>query len=251
MGGPAATFLSLGLFAAISAYIYLGGIAAVTRTDIVQFLVVIGLFFLPALYGIFHLSIAESGVAQISQTPLDLRTILLLSLSLLFVPLSQDVWVRVRSAKSNYSARLGVAVGAVIYFMVVGAAILLGDQSATAGISLSDPEQVLPYFFTSQLGLAGIVTTMVVLAAVMSTLDSFTYNLNSTLHEDLVPRLIKPKRIILSKFVVALVVFLLVAVISTAASSILGLVLTALMIYVSVIGPGFVRSEERRVGKEC
>lgn len=242
LGSFNATLLSVGLFAAISAYIFLGGIAAVTRTDLAQFLVVAGLFFLPAIFGIIQLSVIGISDHAVSQTPLELRTILLLSLSLLFVPLSQDVWVRIRSAKSKSSARIGVSLGAFLYFLIVGAAIVLGDQSAKSGIIVEDAEQILPFFFASQLGLAGVVTTMVILAAVMSTLDSFTYNLNSTLSDDVVPYITKSKQTNILQLCVGIIVFLVVTIIATAANSILGLVLTALMIYVAVIGPGFVMS---------
>ena len=240
IGEQLATALSIALFAGIAAYVFFGGISAVTRTDVVQFLVVSTLFFLPALYGIVAISSEIGSQTAIAQSSLDLRTVLLLSLSFLFVPLSQDVWIRIRGARSQTSARIGVVVGALLYFLIVGASVVLGDQAAQAGLIVDDPEQVLTVFFVSELGIAGVVTTVVILAAILSSLDSFTYNLNSTVFEDLVSAYVGEAKKTRFRILTAVLVFFLVVIVATAAASILGLVLTALMIYVSVIGPGYV-----------
>ncbi|MBK9166487.1 MAG: hypothetical protein IPM24_03365 [Bryobacterales bacterium] len=105
---------------------------------------------------------------------------------------------------------------------------------------MADPETALPDFFSRHLGLAGIVPSIFVLAAILSTLDSFTYNLVTTIRDDLPAgtylRIRAGSRHTLAAGAVAFA-SLMVALV---AESVLGLVLTALMIYVAVIGPGLV-----------
>lgn len=238
VSGHQSIFFALAFFLTIVGYIHLGGIGAVTRTDVVQFFVVITFFVTPTIYGILILFSSGQESEPLTQLPLDLRTILLLSLSFLFVPLSQDVWLRIRSAKNDRAAKCGVVGGVFIYAVIVSLAVSLGVFSSQFGIKVDDAESILPYFFTSQLGFAGIVTALVILAAVMSTLDSFTFNLISTISEDIGPRLITyvdPKTM---RLYASVIVFVACTIIAFLADSVLSLVLTALMIYVTVIGPG-------------
>ncbi len=231
-------FFAIALFATIVGYIHLGGIGAVTRTDVVQFFVVIILFVIPTIYGVLTLFSSGQESEPLQQLPLDLRTILLLSLSFLFVPLSQDVWLRIRNAKNDRAAKFGVVGGVFIYGLIVSLAITLGVFSAQFGIKVNDAESILPYFFTSQLGFAGFVTALIILAAVMSTLDSFTFNLTSTISDDIGPKLLTHVNQKTMRLFVSVIVFIVCTIIALLADSVLTLVLTALMIYVTVIGPG-------------
>ena len=224
-------------FVCIVAYVHLGGIASVTRTDLAQFAVVVLLFVLPALAGLVMLQQSPVDGPPVPQTPLDTRTILLLSLSFLFVPLSQDVWVRARRARSVGHAKFGVFVGVVIYGVIVALAITVGVASARHGTALDDSETVLPVFFKQQLGVAGIVPTIFVLAAVLSTLDSFIFNLMSALSDDVLP-LLKQERARGGRLAISALLIVSCLFVAMFAQSVLSLVLTALMIYVSVIGPG-------------
>ncbi|MEW8509154.1 MAG: hypothetical protein AB2598_20935 [Candidatus Thiodiazotropha sp.] len=240
LGAQPALLVAVTLFSAILGYIYKGGIGAVTKTDVLQFIIVVFLFVLPAIYGISTITSNVSLNPSIPQVPLDLRTVLMLSLSLLFVPLSQDVWYRIRRSESVTTARLGVMAGVIIYAAIVTIAISLGVFSAYAGIDVSDPESILTFFFTSELGVAGFVTAVIILAAVMSTLDSFSFNLISTLSEDLFGNKPQSSRYKYRRIAATFTVFFGCLVIVFFASSVLSLVLTALMIYVTVIGPGLV-----------
>jgi Na+/proline symporter len=240
MGESPATATALTAFLLIAVYIYIGGIAAVTKADILQFFVVLFFFFIPAAWGVTQLLGEESTRPAVTQTPLDVRTILLLSLSLLFVPLSQDIWVRVRRAQSATAARTGIVTGVFIYFAVVGMAVVLGHTAARSGMQVADPETLLASFFATQLGLAGVITSIVILVAVLSSLDAFTYNLNATLSEDLWPPRFKLWNQRGRRAAALVVVFSTCSFIAVYATSILGLVLSALMAYVCVIGPGFI-----------
>ena len=239
VGEAYATAVAVGCLATIAWYIYLGGIAAVTKADIVQFFVVLLLFVIPGIWGISQLAAATALAEPVAQEPLDTRTILLLSLSLPFVPLSQDIWVRVRRAKSATAARVGIVLGVIIYFVVVGVAITLGHMAAQEGLRVDDAESILPYFFTSQLGLAGTVTSIVILVAVLSSLDAFTYNLNTTLTEDIWPKDFGHWGLEGRRLFSLVLVFSVCSIIAVFANTVLDLVLVGLMAYVSVIGPGF------------
>jgi Na+/proline symporter len=236
--GNSSYFVSLIIFLTISGYVYIGGIVAVTRTDISQFFVILLLFIVPSAIGLVNLQASQLALPPISQSPLDTKTIFLLSFSILFVPLSQDAWIRARRAKSIRSARFGLVLGVLIYGVIVGLAVIIGHHAATAGISVGSSESILPHFFKSQLGFAGVVPTIVLLAAIMSTLDSFTYNLTSTVSSDLWPTKLSGATEKGRRAIAGVCTFLVCAAIATVAQSILTLVLTALMIYVSVIGPG-------------
>ncbi len=248
VGDQIAFAFAIIIFALIIGYIYLGGIGAVTRTDVVQFVVVITLFVFPATYGLVSLTANAVSLTPIQKTPLDLRTILLLSLSFVFVPLSQDVWIRIRSANNAGTAKKGVLFGVLIYTAIVSLAVGLGFFSSEYGLEVSDAESILPFFFTSQLGLAGSVTAIVILAAVMSTLDSFTFNLVSTVSEDFGTKLFSEKSLEKRRLIASAIIFSTCTIIAVFAKSVLSLVLTALMIYVAVIGPGFIL--KRYVTKE-
>ncbi len=224
-------------FVCIVLYVHLGGIASVTRTDLAQLAVVVVLFVVPALGGLIMLQLSPADGPPVAQTPLDTRTILLLSLSFLFVPLSQDVWVRAKRARSLGDAKIGVLVGVLIYGVIVALAITVGVASAHHGTALADSETVLPVFFKQHLGVAGIVPTLFVLAAVLSTLDSFMFNLMSALRDDVL-QLLTQEHARGGRLAISALLIVSCLSIALFAQSVLSLVLTALMIYVSVIGPG-------------
>jgi Na+/proline symporter len=237
LGPSAASAFAVVSFVCILLYVYRGGIFSITRTDIVQLVVVVVLFILPALYGLYTLSQESLAVQPRPQEPLDLRTCLYLSLTFLFVPLSQDAWVRIRLAKNSKTASFGVAIGVLIYAIAVALAVQVGNAFAESGVAVADAETVLPEFFRTHLGFAGIIPSIVVLAAIMSSLDTFIYNISSTVLEDF-----RPPEAVASKrkwnIAVHAAILLLCPAIALFTPMILSLILTALMIYVSVLGPG-------------
>lgn len=237
IGEPYSTLFAMASFILIVLYVYLGGITSVTRTDLTQLGVVSALFVLPSLAGLLLLKASAISGPPILTTPLDTRTLLYLSLSMLFVPLSQDVWLRARVARSVTDARLGVLGGVIIYAVIVTLAVTVGFAMAGHGTILGDAETVLPIFFRQVLGMAGIVPTIFVLSAVFSTLDSFAFNLLNTFDDDLLQPIFgsssRKRRLATAGILIAACLF-----IALFAQSVLSLVLTGLMVYVSVIGPG-------------
>lgn len=133
---PLATEL-IAIFCAgfVGAYILYNGYRAVTLTDRLQFIVML-VFFL----GIIGIAVLFTGPANTQhaevpakQMPLDM--ILLLGTTLLFVPVSQDVHVRIHSAKS-LSHAIGGCIGAGVAYLAFGiTAVYMGVHAAKSGLA--------------------------------------------------------------------------------------------------------------------
>ncbi|MEQ1748953.1 MAG: hypothetical protein ABL974_05995 [Prosthecobacter sp.] len=224
---------------AVASYILFGGYNSVTVTDVIQFAVMATCYF--ALVGITLLigSHPEYVTAALQPKSMDFDLILLLGLSFLFVPVSQDVHLRVNSARSSKDARLGVLLAGLCYFVFGLVSISVGMSLASGGVILANPDDAVATYLTRQFGSFAIVPTIAVLCVVVSTLDSVLFASASSLAYDFWDRMsgrssgqdtARPR--------VATVIVLAVAlVIATQAPQVLRLILSALVIYISVLLP--------------
>ena len=182
----------LGVFSAI--YTYYGGLSAVVRTDIIQFVillvggVVVLLVAINELGGWEQLYIKTPDLMHLH---LDaghekLPWTLVFGLALLNINYwcaNQSVMQRSLAARSLKDAQVGLMVGGVMkYFMAI---IIIVPGIALAGIlgdtPLSDPDQTYPFLVREFLptGLRGIILCAL-FASLMSTVDS-TFNSLATL----------------------------------------------------------------------
>ena len=175
---------ALGIFSAT--YTYFGGLAAVVRTDIIQFAILTIGGTVVLLVSIYHLG----GWGELyNKTPelmhlhlpadhKDLPWTLIFGLFLLNINYwcaNQSVIQRSLAARSLRDAQIGLMVGGVMkYFMAI---IIVVPGIALAGIladnPLQDPDGAFPYMITNYLpvGVRGIILCAL-FASLMSTVDS-------------------------------------------------------------------------------
>jgi SSS family solute:Na+ symporter len=233
-----APILALAATAAIASYLLYGGYTSVTLTDVIQFIVMTLCYF--ALVGVTLLAGAQSEQAVPITTkvmPLDL--ILLLALPLLFVPVSQDVHIRVNSAISQRDATIGVALAGVCYFLFGLISVSVGRSMAGAGIALTSPDDAVPTFLASHFGTFAVIPTIAVIAVVVSTLDSVLFASASSLSYDFWDKITgkEQQKDSANPRIATLVVLGVALFISLQTPRILRLILAALVIYVSVLLP--------------
>jgi len=185
--------IALGIFSAI--YTYLGGLAAVVKTDVIQFSILFigGIVVLftavhhlggwSALYSItgdkmhLHLSADHDKLPWIHIFGLFL-------LNINYWCANQTVMQRSLAAKSLRHAQVGLMVGGVMKYLM--AIIIVIPGIALYGIlkdsgGLSDPDMTFPYLVSTYLpvGIKGLILCAL-FASLMSTVDS-TFNSLATL----------------------------------------------------------------------
>ena len=183
---------ALGVFAAT--YTYFGGLNAVVRTDIIQFVILLsgGLTVLGV--AIYHLG----GFAELyRQTPelmhlhlpADHPTLPWIAIGGMFLLninywcANQSVVQRSLAARSLREAQIGLMVGGAMKYVMAAVVILPGI--ALVGLvgktGLAEPDQAFPYLVTTYLpaGVRGVILCAL-FASLMSTVDS-TFNSLATL----------------------------------------------------------------------
>ena len=218
-------------------YIYLRGFESVTTTDVLQLILILTLFAVP----VFWIIIQKHQVPEIATvdfTPVPITLLIYLSLPLFFVPVSHDTNIRIKAAASLRHAKLGLFLGGLFYVILVTLAVSVGVYLRKNGHLLESPEKALPIFFDQYLGPIGIVSVVAVLAAIISTLDSFSFDAIVSAGNDL----LKPLRghALSERKILALstgLVLTLALVIALFFQQILGLILAGMLLYVSIFIP--------------
>lgn len=227
--------------AIILLYVFWGGFAAVTKTDILQLFFVLIFLIMPFVYFIATNKIAVLAVQnnsfKFAAMPIDLM--ILLSISVLYIPVSQDINIRVKSAKNEKQAIIGLVMGAVFYSAIVITCSYIGITLAQHGVKLEDTELAFPTFFKHFFPAIGIFSILAGLAAIWSTLDTYLVNGITSVAQDILKKnryLSKLEDRLLIIFS-CLIVFILALVAALFFNQVLSLILTALLIYISVIIP--------------
>lgn len=233
----------------VTAYVLYGGYSSVTVTDVIQFMVMTVFYF--GLVGATLLigsSVQEGEPLVTEAMPLDM--VLLLALPLLFVPISQDVHIRINSASSQRDAKIGVGLAGLFYFLFCFISVSVGVSMAASGVELQSPDDVVPHFLSNHFGALSVIPTIAIIAAVISTLDSVLFASASSLAYDFWDLLIDKQRQKDSgrPQVSTLIVVGIALVIALQAQKILGLILSALVIYVSVLLPMVIRRALKKAG---
>lgn len=159
----------------VLSYIYLRGFGSVTRTDVFQLLMLLVLFIAPVLW----VFVAPSESTATEHIPFDnapFTLLVYLALPLFFVPVSHDTNIRIKAASSVKHARYGLIGGGLLYALLLTTSVGIGVYSKSIGFISDQPESVLPHFFSNYLPPFGILATLAVLAAIISTLDSFAFD---------------------------------------------------------------------------
>lgn len=215
----------------VAAYLARGGLSSVTRTDVLQFLVVLALFFAPACVGLI-VHARDSAASFDSFAPMPAQLILLFCIPALFLPVSQDVQMRINAARSRKHAVAGVLLGATFYAMFLTAVIAIG---MTAGNG-TDPESIVPQFLAGLHPVIGITATSVLLAAVLSSLDSVTFAAAQAVQRDVFFKNTYDTELRCHGLYI-LVVAAAAFAIGRFAPSVLSLIVSALTVYISALLP--------------
>lgn len=249
---PAPLIACIGTFA-VAGYIYFGGYSAVTVTDVIQF-VVMTLFYFALVGGTLVFGGTASAESPLETKPMSADLLLLLALPFLFVPVSQDVHIRINSAKTPRDARLGVLLAGVCYFLFGIISVSIGLSMAKAGIALGNPDDAVPTFLASHFGAFAVVPTIAVVCVVVSTLDSVLFASASSLAYDFWDGISGRTRDKDSAHprIATLIVLAVALFIAMQTPQILKLILSALIIYIAVLFPmlagRFLKKDSRALG---
>lgn len=197
--------VGLGVFSAI--YTYYGGLAAVVRTDLIQFGILLSGGLAVMFISVHHLG----GWSELYQKTPELMHLHLPSdhpklpwtaifglfwLNLNYWGANQAIMQRSLAAKNLREAQLGLMAGAV--FKYVMAAVIVIPGIALAGIKmgspLADPDATFPYLVTHYLptGLRGLILCAL-FASLMSTVDSLFNSVATLFSVDIYKRYLHPQ----------------------------------------------------------
>ncbi len=225
----------------VATYVFWGGYAAVAVTDVIQFIVVTLCYFALVLISLCMTGPSDLAPAatSIASQIMPLDKLLLLALPLLFIPVSQDLHIRINSARSAADARLGTLLAGLLYLGFGVISVTVGRTLAQHGVVLASPDDAVPTFLAAQFGSWALVPTIAVIFVVLSTLDSVLFASASSLSYDFWDQLRQRERDKDSAHPrIALVIVLGVALlIALQAPRVLQLILSALVIYVAVLLP--------------
>jgi len=165
-------------------YLFLGGFKAVIKTDFLQFLIM----FFVSIFLLFNINLGEYSPAQTDILAVGGQTIAIFLLMGTFIIFSSpDIWQRIFAAKSVQVAKKASYISAGL-FVVLGTTLSLIGIAAKNNFPNIDSGEALYYGMfqllpASLLGLAVIV----ILAAIMSTIDTELFYLSSSIAKDILP----------------------------------------------------------------
>jgi Sodium:solute symporter family. len=171
-------------------------------------------------------------------TAMPIDYIILFSIPIVFTPLSQDVNLRIKSAKNSSQGKWGLMIGGFFYLSITLAAAYVGIYMGRHGIDLNDPEQAIPIFFRDTFPVLGFAAIIATLSAIVSSLDSYTLNSITSISNDIIRPLTRrkdnpPRNIRIA----SIITYLLAMAIALFFNKVLALSMTSLLIYISVLLP--------------
>jgi len=231
----------------IAAYVIYGGYNSVTVTDVIQFTIVGTCYF--ALVALSLMTgtpsaadaAAATTAAPLAPQPMPVDLMLLLLVPFLFVPVSQDLHIRVNAARSQADARLGALLAGAVYLGFGVISVSVGRALAADGVALATPDDAVATYLGLRFGELAVIPTFAVLCVVVSSLDSVLFASASSLAYDFWDRLnyrTAPSEKDSAHPRIATGIVLGVALlIALQAPQVLDLILSAIVIYVSVLLP--------------
>lgn len=223
----------------VFSYVFFGGFNSVTRTDILQYVLITILLVIPILiFVINHHDNLKANVITHNFEIMPVDYIILLSIPMFFTPLSQDINIRIKSAKNSIHGRCGLIMGSIFYSSIVISTAFVGIYLGNNNIVLSDPEQAVPLFFKNNFQQFGFLAIIAALAAIVSSLDSYILNSMTSISNDIIKPVTKSKiRVSKTIRIAALITYVIAMAIALFFNKILFLTLTSLLIYISILMP--------------
>ena len=207
----------------VLAYIVIGGMWAVTYTDIFQFLIMTaGVCIICPLMAIHGVGGFSAFVEAAPKTHLDITNLgaaRIVAYIFLYTPgflVGQDIWQRAFTAKNPGIARKGTALAALYIFLYTVALIIIGICLVIAMPGLENPDLAFATATTSftPVGIRGVIMAAA-MAAVMSTASSEIMGTATVAYNDLISNYkenITEKQGIMITRIIAIIVGLLAIV---------------------------------------
>jgi Na+/proline symporter len=166
-------------------YLMLGGFKAIVKTDLLQFLIMI-LVFGAVLFFIDFGEIQVSQLDIVAPGAIGIVSFLLLGIFVFFG--GADVWQRFYAANGVRGARNACFLAA-LFFVILGAIVTFVGLAARNNFPNIDPGEALYYglFYLLPAPLLGVVV-VILLAAIMSTIDTELFLLSSIITKDFIHR---------------------------------------------------------------
>lgn len=201
----------------VLAYIVIGGMWAVTYTDIFQFLIMtVGVIILCPILAIHGVGGFEAFVEQAPATHLDitgLGTAKIVAYILLYTPgflVGQDIWQRAFTARDPKTARRGTALAALYIFLYTVALIIIGICLVITIPDLENPDLAFATATTTftPVGVRGVIMAAA-MAAIMSTASSEIMGTATVAFNDLIrnakPDISEKKGILITRIIAMIV----------------------------------------------
>lgn len=223
----------------VFSYVFWGGFNSVTKTDILQYALIFALLVVPLFFFLIenHDQLTPSFVSH-QFVPMPLDYIVLFSIPVLFTPLSQDINLRIKSAKSTAHGKIGLMMGGIFYFTITLSVAFVGVYLGNHNMELSDPEQAVPLFFKEHFPKVGFFAIIASLSAIISSLDSYILNSIISVSNDIIKPLSKSQNQASKNIKIAsFITYVVAMMIALFFNKILALTLTSLLIYISVLSP--------------
>lgn len=221
-------------------YVFRGGFAAVTNTDILQLFFMFIFLLVPVGYYLLtsRTAIPVRGSEHALFAPMPGELMIYFFIAALFIPLSQDINIRAKSAKNVRHARVGIFSGGIFYALIVIACSYIGITLARHGVKMTDNEQAFPTFFKQFYPTFGIFPILAGMAAIWSTLDTYFVNCITAVAQDILKKTyfkkFEDRKLIITA---GIIIFSFATFISLYFNQVLSLILTALLVYISVLIP--------------
>lgn len=201
----------------VLAYIVIGGMWAVTYTDIFQFLIMTaGVIVLCPILAIHGVGGVGAFIEQAPATHLDITSLggaKILAYILLYTPgflVGQDIWQRAFTAKDPKTARKGTALAALYIFLYTVALIIIGICLMIVMPNLENPDLAFATATTTftPVGIRGVIMAAA-LAAIMSTASSEIMGTATVAFNDLIrnakPDISEKKGILITRIIAVIV----------------------------------------------
>ena len=243
--------ITLVVWTGVFSYVFFGWFNSVTKTDVLQFILIMLFFVVPMWFFVLSWNLSSYWFGNNHEfVPMPLDYIILFSIPILFTPLSQDINLRIKSAKNSVNGKIWLFIGGLFYFIIALTAAYVWIYLGKTWVQLADPEQAIPFFFKEKFPYIGFVAVVATLAAIVSSLDSYTLNSITSISNDIIHPLCKKERMATKNIKLAsLITYVLWMGVALFFNKVLALSLTSLLIYISVLSPIVVGKVLRLNGK--
>lgn len=162
-------------------YLILGGFKAVIKTDFLQFLIMFFIF----IFLIFTINFGKYSPEQLNLGAIGVPSIIIFLIMGTFVMFgSADIWQRIFAAKSVRTAKNAAYLSALMFF-ILGTILTFVGVAAKNNFPNVDSSQALYYgLFNLVPAPLLVLSVLVILAAIMSTIDTELFVLSSSIAKD-------------------------------------------------------------------